>query len=400
MVGRETDRMGVNELHNCKLFEDAQPLIDWLNATALTKEQLYQHKHNIWFINALNGNLDDFANDNIADQGLPSEYSNLKNILASKLRGNVKNCNDWNLLLKKRATIHINELFKLYVTNDTLVIASSFNHISAEKQIDKCLNVFKLDVETEYGNHDYRIKQALKEASLSKYKNIFVYLIGTEFETGRRHSNVVYKQLIVGLKKLNKPYVTVMDAAQEMFLYRRDYDLYHYVIGTSHAIYDRYDVGLLWINNNLVCEQYQKMFTGYKRCDVLMRLIWGIDVVQDRLVDIISYKHVIEDCIDWTLFDQFNLHNSQPNFFSLYGSPHYLKNHYVRQFIEKYFIEHAKKGDPGVNVEINYHNAQPQLLVRVRPQTMMFDHNDIVTKFEYFYTNFNKLRVIGSQYEV
>ena len=392
--------MTVNKLHQCKLFKNAQPLVDWLNSVALTHEQIERHNDNIEFINALNGNLDDFVNDHVSNQGTNEEYANLKNELAHRLRGNITNYNDWNLLCKKRATIHINELFNLYVTNDTLVIASSFNHISAERQIDKCPNVFKIDVENENGAHNYRIRQAVNEASLSKYKNIFVYLIGTEFETGRRHNNVAYQFLIDELEKLSKPYVTVMDAAQEMFLYRREYNPYHYVIGTSHAIYDRYDVGLLWINNNLVSEQEQSAFTGYKRCDVLERLIWGIDVVQDRLVDIISYKHVIEDCIDWTLFDQFNLHNSQPNFFSLYGSPRYLKNHYVRQFIEKHFIEHAKKGDPGVNVEINYHNAQPQLLIRVRPQTMMFDHNDIVTKFEYFYTNFNKLRMMGGQYEV
>ena len=63
-------------------------------------------------------------------------------------------------------------------------------------------------------------------------------------------------------------------------------------------------------------------------------------------------------------------------------------------FINEKFVEHSKGSDPGVNVEISFHKPVRELLIRVRAQTMMFNKQNIENKFNYFYDNFMKLKLL------
>ena len=188
--------------------------------------------------------------------------------------------------------------------------------------------------------------------------------------------------------------VLVLDAVQEMFLFPRDYSFYDFIIGTVHSLYHLFDTGLLFINKKLVSEEDIKYFTGYKRVDILKKINDGLEIILQRKDYILMYRDIINDSIDWDLFRNYNLHNSQSNFFSIYTSGKFLYDNKCTDFINEKFVEHSKGSDPGVNVEISYHKPIKELFIRVRAQTMMFDKQDIENKFNYFYDNYMKLKML------
>ena len=59
-------------------------------------------------------------------------------------------------------------------------------------------------------------------------------------------NNCIVEQLQNILSESNKQFVTVLDAVQELFLLPRDYSIYDYVVGTSHALIPNYDMGMLF----------------------------------------------------------------------------------------------------------------------------------------------------------
>ena len=378
-------------LKDCKLFKDIKPLEWWLDKVKLAEYERIILSRNAETMKQMNGDINDFS-FKLDNEGTEDDYCYYKEQLFSKLLNSNIKPDDFELLMHKRATVHIKELFDRYVDDDTLVIISDFNHISVENPISKCKNVIRLDRECEDNNQKHDVLLML--ATAKTFKKVFVYVIGTEFECGRRHSNIFYKELHDRLKEMNIPTVMVLDAVQEMFLFPRDYSFYDFIIGTVHSLVHLFDTGLLFINKNLVPEEDIKYFTGYKRVDILKKINDGLDIILQRKDYILMYRDIINDSIDWDLFRNYNLHNSQSNFFSIYTSGKFLYDNKCIDFINEKFVEHSKGSDPGVNVEISFHKPEKELFIRVRAQTMMFDKQDIENKFNYFYDNYMKLKML------
>ena len=374
-------------LKECNLFRNSEPMEWWLNrvrANCIEEEIIKDHKK---FIDEINGDINDF--ENISVENVLNGYEFEKSRLFELLNDCRIDSYDYELLLHKRATIHIKELFNHYVDDETLVVISSFQHISAEREIEKCKHIIRLDEEDEHSNFIYNIDKVIDEGK--KYKKVFVYIIGTEFESGRRHDNSTYKALHDKLNENNIPNIMVLDAVQEMFLYPRDYSFYHFVIGTVHSLYYLFDTGLLFINKNMVPEEDIKSFTGYKRSDILDKINVGLRLALGRKEYILMYNNIIEDSIDHNLFSGFSKHNSMPNFWSAYKQGKFLSDECVKKFIDDTFVKHSLYKDPGFNVEISHHKSQDELFVRVRAQTMMFFPKEVEEKLFWFYNNYCRL---------
>lgn len=384
----------------CKLFNN-NSIYDWMNSI----KPLFSTRRNIEddlkFMKNLNGDINDFSKI-IENEGDEKEFNSLKNFLFSSYINcygfPYHNPDDYELLLNKRATQHINQLFNKYVDDETLVITSSYQHISAEREINKCKNVIKIDSVDNNSNMSYHIDECISKAK--KFKKVFAYLIGTEFGRGVRHSNEIYKKLYNLLKINNIDNIMVMDAAQEMFLYPRDYSFYHYIIDTIHSLYTPIDCGLLFINKNLISNEDIETFSCYKRCDVMKRIIRGFEISLDRKYNILNYQSVINDSINHDLFKNFNLHNSQGNFYSMYTSGSFLYNDECIEFITNKFINKALNKDPGVDVQIDYHKEFRELYIRMRAQTLMLDNKDAIEKYNYFYNNYKEFQKLILKYYI
>ena len=370
-----------------KILKNEEPLRWWLNKTEASWWETTMIEEDYDFISKINGDLNDFETPRVEDK-LDNYYSIVNEIFNLMGDCNIKSMN-YELLLQKRATIHIQELFEKYVDDETLVIVSSFQHISAEREIVKCKNLFNLDEENDDSSFKYKIDEAITEAK--KYKKVFVYVIGTEFESGRRHNNCVYKELHDKLKENSIENIMVLDAVQEMFLYPRDYSFYHYIIGTVHSLYYLFDTGLLFINRQLVYDKDIKTFTGYRRSDVLYKIYLGLKMALERKPYILMYNNVINDSIDHHLFEGFKEHKSMPNFWSVYKSGRFLEDNMVQKYIDDVFVKHSLYKDPGFNLEISHHKPEKELFIRVRAQTMMFFPTEVEEKMNWFYDNYCKL---------
>ena len=373
---------------NSEFFSNNAPMEWWLNKVKLTTSETFSFYNGCKFIQQLNGDIHDL-NNHFIENSYTSKYEDLKNELLRLSLAYGINHNNYDIILKKRSTIHIQELFKKHVEKNTLVIVSSFQHISSADVVNNLPHVFYLDSENNDSSISINIDEAVKCAKDQKYDKIFVYLIATEFQTGRNYSQAKYDELYNKIKELNKESIFVLDAVQEMFLLPRDWSIYDYIIGTAHAMYFGFDTGFLIINTS---KQSAEKLTGYKRDDVLEQMLTGLNIVYKRHDYIMMYQKIVLDSINIKLLDRMKLHNSQTNFFSGYiQDQDLLSNNNCKQYIKEHFSVPAKSSDPGVNVEISHHKPIDELYIRLRAQTLMFDRNDIETKLNYFYENWKTL---------
>lgn len=373
-------------LKKLDFFSNLSPINWWLDQVKLSPLEKYTLDTGCKFITTLNGDIHDLDNSYV-ENDYSSAYKIYKNKLLEKTLAYNINYNDYDIILKKRSTIHIRELFDKHVDNNTLVIASSYQHISADTVLDKVKNIVKIDTETDEGNVITHIEEAIKKAK--KFKKVFVYFIATEFQTGRNYSQAIFDEIYNKIKGLKCKSIFVLDAVQEMFLLPRDWSKYDYIIGTAHATYFGFDTGFLIINTK---KQNLKGFSGYKRDDVLKYLNEGLDIILKRHKYIMMYQKIINDSISHELIENATLHNSQTNFYSLFVKDNeLLTNNDCLRILKRKFIEPATQADPGVNVEISHHKPYDELYIRVRAQTLMFDEKDITNKLNYFTTNYKKV---------
>ena len=368
-------------IENCKLFSNTTQIKWWLDKVKLTdKEEDIINNDIDWIHNFNDSNL---IIKNSYDE---KSYNLQKKKLFTKLLNSNIDDEKWDLLLQKRATSHIENLFKKYVDDETLVITSSFEHFSVENVRNKCKNVIKLDDETDNSNIIYNVDYCIDIAK--KYKNVFVYLIATECITGRRRDNIVYKELNTKLKDNNINFVMVLDAVQEMFLYPRDYSFYHFIIGTVHSTYDKFDQGLLFVNKELV-KDYDDSYS-YRNTNVLCLLNRGLDVILKRHKYILMYNKIMDESLNKKLFYNFSKYTSQPNFYSIYTSGSFLYYDNIAEYI-KNAQEKGKNIHSGASIDVSYHKKYRELVIGFRAQSLMFDDEEIYNRYNSFYNSYKEL---------
>ena len=365
-------------IKDCKLFKNIEPINWWLDKVRLTEEESDILDDDIDWIHDFN-NKEEYRWE--LDE---AEYNLEKEKLFSKMLNSNINSDGWDLLLRKRATQHIEELFEKHVDNETLVITSSFEHFSVENVRDKCKNTIRLDDEDENSNIIYKLDYCISEAK--KYKKVFVYVIGTECITGRRRDNNVYKRLHDKFEEENIPFIMVLDAVQEMFIYPRDYSFYDYVIGTVHSTYDKFDQGLLL--QKLKPVNYT--FYGYKNVDVLKRLNRGLDIILKRHPYILMYNTIMDESLNKDLFYKFNTYKSQPNFYSMYKTGDFLYDDEIIKYVNN-MQEKGKNIHSGASIDISYHKPFREMVIGFRAQSLMFDEDEIIERYNNFCNNYKKL---------
>lgn len=365
-------------IKNCQLFKNINQINWWLDKVKLSNDEF----------NMINEDIDWIHNFNDKEEYSwelnEEEYNLEKEKLFSKMLNSNIVSKDWDLLLRKRATQHIEELFEKCVDDETLVVTSSFEHFSVENIRNKCKNAIRFDDEDDNSIITYKLDYCVNEAK--KYKKTFIYLIATECVTGRRHDNNVYKKLHDKLKEENIHFIMVLDAVQEMFIYPRDYSFYDYIIGTVHSTYDKFDQGLLLQK----LKPINYTFYGYKNVDVLKRLNRGLDIILKRHPYILMYNTIMEESLNKDLFYKFNSYKSQPNFYSMYKTGDFLYNDEIINYV-KNMQKKGKNIHSGASIDISYHKPYREMVIGFRAQSLMFDEDEIIERYNNFCYNYKKL---------
>lgn len=171
--------------------------------------------------------------------------------------GDVNELKDYNLsIFRSGATYVIDKLFEDNVDDDTLVLTTGSEHPSVTNNLAKCKNVVKV-IALNYLVCDI---QALitKIITEKKIKKVFIYMIALSMGDSMYQSNDVTMHIMHLLDAAKLPYVTVIDAVQEMFFLYRDYSMYDYVISTAHATVRLLNFGIMLSKNSV--KQYKSFY--------------------------------------------------------------------------------------------------------------------------------------------
>lgn len=192
------------------------------------------------------------------------EYQELKKQL------NIKDLENYNLNLEKDARSLIRQLFDTYATEDALVITSGLEHESVNEILGTVKNKYVLD---EYRlTHLDVVEKELSEI-LSKYDKVFLYMIGVHMSTGFIMPDKVFNTLKALFK--DKQTIYVLDDVHGLFSVNRDRGEFDYIVGTTHALIDGFNTGLLF------SKQDKKEF-GYKSTNQLSSLVEKLNILRQN----------------------------------------------------------------------------------------------------------------------
>lgn len=162
----------------------------------------------------------------------------------------------------------IDKLFKTYVDDNTLVVTSSHEHPSVVRNLEKCKNVFYIDVFDKVKTLDI---QKLSE-DISRYNKVFVYMIGTHVMNGC-DTDYTYFKIVKKLSKTKKC-IMVLDECQAMFVKNKSYKMFDYIVGTGHALIPRHNLGILINKRCNLALGYRKYFKGLsfiKQVEIMLK---------------------------------------------------------------------------------------------------------------------------------
>ena len=161
----------------------------------------------------------------------------------------------------KSATDLIKQLFEKYVDDDTLIVTTDNEHPNVR------------DILHGYSNVVYAIqKQHYVPFTVNKkYKRIFIYMIGAYCGSGHIVKNKEFEFVIANAKAYCDEVISVIDAVQELFLYPRDYHLFDYIIGTGHALIEKYNVGFVLSKRNDIGINTKAAYTFAYLLDILLQ---------------------------------------------------------------------------------------------------------------------------------
>lgn len=158
------------------------------------------------------------------------------------------NLKDYNFSFAPCASDIIRDIFKFYVSDDTLVISSSCEHTTTIQEKSKCKNVLDLS-----WKEDITPFNLSKIYSIDKvYKNALVYIshIALSFGTQLNCQYFFEIKKILNDKGI-KICTLILDDVQGMFMTPCNYLGFDYVIGTAHAIVQPFNMGIVIQKNNI-----------------------------------------------------------------------------------------------------------------------------------------------------
>ena len=238
----------------------------------------------------------------IAREATPDVVSEEKfKPLAQQYFDRMPHCNisaeDRVLAFDESGTAFIDAIFKKEVDDDTLVISTSYEHSSVQKQLSVVKN--KLLLTSDCDIRGYNINPIITEAK--KYKKVFVYIIGTQLSTGEITPQLFFEELKDNFVKHNIEHKIMIDDVHGMFIVPRDYRIYDYILYTAHSLVTEYDMGIL------VSKEY---ISGKRAYNWGKEYLEKLDIVLSKKRKMLQFKN--------TMIQYFNEYLSHTDMFRLY----------------------------------------------------------------------------------
>lgn len=191
----------------------------------------------------------------------------------------------YSVRVDKCATTLIQGLFDTYIDDDTLVIYTENEHY----KIKEILNTFKNRLVLSYDDI-LKLNMSKIASSLSKFKKVFVYIIGTQLSSGEITPQYFFIKLKELLNTYKCHYKLVLDDVHGMYFVPRNYSLFDYIIGTTHALIPTYHMGILIGKENM--NKFGK--NGYHWINDYFK---ALDVLLSRKEKIYQFNYVLEQSL-------------------------------------------------------------------------------------------------------
>lgn len=182
----------------------------------------------------------------------------------------------------EHATDIINCLFSQKVDDNTLVIVSNNEHENVIKNYIQCKNVYVLDFDTEI----IPCKLDNLYAECSKYKKVFVYIIGTQVSNGIITPQLFFETLKSWLVLNQKEHIMIIDDVHGLFIVPRDYTIFDYIIYTCHALITQFDMGILIAKRSSELVGYRYLNWGIAYLD-------AIEIIFNHLIKFYNFKNIM-----------------------------------------------------------------------------------------------------------
>lgn len=153
----------------------------------------------------------------------------------------------FHLEVADRVSFFIKKIFSEYVTNDTFVIHSSFEHPNVEKELAKVEHKKQLLYDQIIS---FNFEGFLTEYKASGCKEIFVYVPGASTCTGQIVPQYFYTSIKEACNKYDIPCMMVCDDVHGMFITSRNYSIFDFILYTCHSFISNFDMGMLWSKHN------------------------------------------------------------------------------------------------------------------------------------------------------
>lgn len=212
--------------------------------------------------------------------GNETDFSNNKSFFSRLPLCNLSEL--YSVRVDKCATTLIQSLFDTYIDDDTLVIYTENEHY----KIKEILNTFKNRLVLSY-NDILKLNMSKIASTLSKYKKVFIYIIGTQLSSGEITPQYFFVKLKELLYIYNCQYKLVLDDVHGMYFVPRDYSIFDYIIGTTHALIPTYHMGILIGKENM--NKFGK--NGYHWINDYFK---ALDVLLARKEKIYLFNYVLE----------------------------------------------------------------------------------------------------------
>ena len=189
------------------------------------------------------------------------------------------------------ATELIERLFAHYVDNsDCCIITTNCEHQSVKTHWPKYTNRhITIDKYEQLVSGDQRIVDELVELTVD-YSTVFVYINTCQNALMMQVDNELLLKLKNTLQLQGKTVIMVADAVQELFLTRRDYSIFDYVVGTAHAMICNHNLGMLFRRSDR-----QSFDSGVDLDGKLTLFVKQMNILLKRKAKALQFKNVVSD---------------------------------------------------------------------------------------------------------
>lgn len=177
-----------------------------------------------------------FNTDNIQNDTLyyPDKYKDICNKIL-RLLDNIDLLDKYRIEVDYRCRFLTEKLLKTYVDSDSLVITSNSDHNTTLDLLNS-YNTCIIDRNKIKDNQELVIENIVTEFKNGHYKKLFFIMVSTVSQLCVSIDEDFFAKLKAVLVKEQIPHIMVLDSCQDIFIIKKNYEIFDAFLATSHVL--------------------------------------------------------------------------------------------------------------------------------------------------------------------